>query len=92
MKEKESHFGVAFFSTVRVLEHCHRLPREAVQSLSLEIFKPQLGMAQSNVSVADTALSRGLDLTTSRDAFQPQLLCGSKQLCFLNSHKGVVSF
>lgn len=67
-----------FFSTVRMLKHCHRLPREAVQPLSLEIFKPQLGMALSKASVGDTALSRGLDLTISRDAFQPQLLHESK--------------
>ncbi|KFW95368.1 hypothetical protein N336_04559, partial [Phalacrocorax carbo] len=32
------------FFTVRVTEHCHRLPREVVESPSLEIFKRNLDM------------------------------------------------
>jgi len=30
------------FFTLRVTEHCNRLPREVVDSPSLEIFKPNL--------------------------------------------------
>lgn len=33
------------FFTVRVIKHCHRMPREVVDSPSLEIFR-SLGMVQ----------------------------------------------
>ncbi|KFV82909.1 hypothetical protein N308_04394, partial [Struthio camelus australis] len=37
------------FLTVRVTEHWHRLPREAVESPSLEIFKSHLGVILGNM-------------------------------------------
>ncbi|KFV84834.1 hypothetical protein N308_11165, partial [Struthio camelus australis] len=37
------------FFTVRVVEHWHKLPREAVEPPSLEIFKTQLAMALGNL-------------------------------------------
>ncbi|KFV76238.1 hypothetical protein N308_01473, partial [Struthio camelus australis] len=37
------------FFTVRVTEHWNRLPREAVESPSLEIFKPRLDNILSNL-------------------------------------------
>ncbi|KFV74357.1 hypothetical protein N308_07999, partial [Struthio camelus australis] len=37
------------FFTVRVPEHWHRLPREAVESPSLEIFKTRLDVILGNV-------------------------------------------
>ena len=36
------------FFTVRVTKRCHRLPREAVDCLSLEMFKSHLGIALGN--------------------------------------------
>ena len=38
------------FFTVRVTEHWHRLPREVVESPSLEIFKSHLDMVLGNLS------------------------------------------
>ncbi|KFV88637.1 hypothetical protein N308_03532, partial [Struthio camelus australis] len=37
------------FLTVRVTEHWHRLPREAVESPSLEIFKTHLDVILGNM-------------------------------------------
>ncbi|KGL98447.1 hypothetical protein N301_14292, partial [Charadrius vociferus] len=37
------------FFTVRVVTHWNRLPREAVDALSLEVFKARLDMALSNL-------------------------------------------
>ncbi|KFV83147.1 hypothetical protein N308_02948, partial [Struthio camelus australis] len=37
------------FLTVRVTEHWHRLPREAVESPSLKIFKTRLDTILGNV-------------------------------------------
>jgi len=35
---------------VRVVKHWHRLPREVVDALSLEAFKPRLDRALSNLA------------------------------------------
>ncbi|KGL97679.1 hypothetical protein N301_16039, partial [Charadrius vociferus] len=37
------------FFTVRVVRHCNRLPREAVDAPSLEVFKTRLDGALSNL-------------------------------------------
>jgi len=37
------------FFTMRVVKHCHRLPREVVEAPSLEIFKVRLGGDLSNM-------------------------------------------
>jgi len=37
------------FFTMRVVKHCHRLPREVVEAPSLETFKARLDGALSNL-------------------------------------------
>ncbi|KFQ92159.1 hypothetical protein Y956_05737, partial [Nipponia nippon] len=51
-KLKEGRFGLDLrkkFLTVRVVRHWHRLPREAVDAPSLEVFKARLDGALSNL-------------------------------------------
>ncbi|KFW79661.1 hypothetical protein N305_11202, partial [Manacus vitellinus] len=51
-KVKESRFRSDIrkkFFTVRVVRHWHRLPREAVDAPSLEVFKARLDGALSNL-------------------------------------------
>lgn len=63
------------FFTVTMTEHLHGLPREVVDSPSLDIFKTQLDMALSNlVHVGDPALSRWWDEMISRCLFQPPVI------------------
>lgn len=38
-----------YFLTVRVVKQWNRVPREAVESLSLQIFKTQLDIAPGNL-------------------------------------------
>lgn len=57
MKERiRKHF------TVQVTEHCHRLPREVLESASLEIhvFKSHLDVALSYWLYMSTGLRRGV--------------------------------
>ena len=69
-----SRAGDALF-TVTMTEHWHWLPREVVESPSLEILKTQLDMAPSNLlCVGDPALSRWLDEMISRGLFQPAVI------------------
>ncbi|KFQ88236.1 hypothetical protein N337_01037, partial [Phoenicopterus ruber ruber] len=49
LKHRRFHLNIRkHFFTVRVTEHWHRLPREAVESPSLEIFKSHLEMVLGN--------------------------------------------
>ncbi|KFQ90966.1 hypothetical protein Y956_15093, partial [Nipponia nippon] len=51
-KLKEGRFRLAIrkkFFTMRVVSHWNRLPREAVDASSLEVFKARLDGALSNV-------------------------------------------
>ncbi|KFR13580.1 hypothetical protein N306_02329, partial [Opisthocomus hoazin] len=51
-KLREGRFGLDIrkkFFTVKVVKHWHRLPREAVESPSLELFKARLDGALSNL-------------------------------------------
>ncbi|KFW80210.1 hypothetical protein N305_07473, partial [Manacus vitellinus] len=51
-KLKEGRFRLDIrkkFSTVRVVRHWHRLPREAVDAPTLEVFKARLDAALSNL-------------------------------------------
>jgi len=52
------------FFTMRVVRHCHRLPREAVDAPSLEVFKARLDGALSNLVWWKMSLpmARGLEL------------------------------
>ncbi|KAJ7395018.1 hypothetical protein BTVI_158943 [Pitangus sulphuratus] len=53
----------------------HRLPREAVESSSLEIFKTHLDMSLSNLLYGgDPALNRWLDERISKGLFQPPMI------------------
>jgi len=49
------------FFPLRVTEHWNRLPREAVESPSLEIFKTRLDRVLCSLLVGDPALAGGLD-------------------------------
>ena len=55
--------GKKFF-TVRVVRHWHRLPREAVDAPSLEVFKPRLDGALDNLVWWEVSLpvAGGLEL------------------------------
>ena len=70
-----TNMGKNFF-TVRMTEHWNRLPREAVESPSMEILKTHLGAYLCNL-LQQTCFSRGLDLMISRGPFQPLQFCDS---------------
>jgi len=58
-------------------EHCHRLAREVVDSLSLESSKNYLDIVLGNQLCVALLEQRGLDLSFSRDPFQHQPFCDS---------------
>jgi len=49
------------FFTLRVTEPWPRLPREVVESPSLEIFKPRLGRGPVQPAIGDPGSAGGLD-------------------------------
>ncbi|KFV80448.1 hypothetical protein N308_07713, partial [Struthio camelus australis] len=49
LKHRKLHLNIRKHFAVRVAIHLNRLPREAVDSPSLEIFKTQLDMVLGNV-------------------------------------------
>jgi len=65
------------FFTLRVTEPWHRLPREVMDSPSLEIFNTLPGRGPVQPAVGDPALAGGLDWVTHRGPFQPLPLCDS---------------
>ena len=62
------------FFPLRVTEPWPRLPREVVESPSLEMFQPP-GRGAVQPAVGDPASAGGLDWVTHRGPFQPLLLC-----------------
>lgn len=63
-QEIQFKIGNSFF-LVRVVEHCHRSPREVVETLVSEIFKTQLYAVCGSLLWA----SRDLDWITSKEPF-----------------------
>jgi len=68
------------FFPLRVTEHWNRLPREIVESPSLEIFKTRLEHGPVQPAVGDPASAGGLDWMTHRGPFQPLPFCDSVKL------------
>jgi len=64
------------FFTLRVTEPWNRLPREVVESPSLEIFKTSLDVVLCSLLWV-TLLGQGLDWVTQRGPFQPLPCCDS---------------
>lgn len=60
---------------MRVVEHQHRLPREGLESFSLEIFKLDAHGPQH--SALGAPLKQGLDQVASKSPLQPQQSCDS---------------
>lgn len=52
-----------------VIKYCHRLPREGVQVSVLADTQNRIGYGYETPSVAEFALSSGLDLMISKGAF-----------------------
>jgi len=65
------------FFTLRVTEPWPRLPREVVESPSLEIFKTLPGQGPVQPALGDPASAGGLDQTIHRGPFRPLTFCDS---------------
>ena len=65
------------FFTVRLAEHWNRLPREVVDSPSLEIFKTHLETYLCSLLLG-ACCAGGLDSMISRGPFQPLQFCDSE--------------
>jgi len=58
-------------SAVRVTKHCHSLPREVVESPSLEVFKSHPDIFLGIQLLMALLAQEGFDQMTSRDPLQP---------------------
>jgi len=61
----------------RVTEHYNRLPREVVESPSMEIYSRPVWTSTCETYCGVPALAVGLDLLISRVPFQPLQFCDS---------------
>jgi len=61
LKQRNFYLNMRKNFTLRVTEHWNRLPREAVESPSLEIFKPRLDTVLCSLLYVDPASAGGLD-------------------------------
>ena len=71
------------FFTLRVTEPWHRLPREAVESPSLETFKTHLDMNSVQPALGEPALAGGPHLFCSKH-FERQLTSLGMSVCWLS--------
>lgn len=73
-KVPPEHQETLLLFTVRVTEHWHRLPREAVESTLRDIQKPS-GHSPEQPVLSNPAAADNLDKVTFWGPFQPQLFC-----------------
>lgn len=75
VKHRRLHLNVRnHFFTVRVMEHWHRLPRDVVESLYLEVFKSSLKVVLGNGLQVPMFEHRGCTRWPPEVFFQPKLL------------------
>ncbi|RMC09947.1 hypothetical protein DUI87_12734 [Hirundo rustica rustica] len=77
LKHKKFHLNMKNFFTVCVTEHWNKLPREVVESPSLEIFKNGLDSFSSNVIQVDPALVGRMDQMSHCGPFEPHAFSNS---------------
>lgn len=65
-----------YFFTMRVTKHWHGVPREAVESPSLKVFKSHVDTVQNTlIDLCVPAWASGLEQMSSRGLCQPQAFC-----------------
>lgn len=81
LNDKKCHLNMRKnFFTLRVAEHWERLPREGVDSPSLETFQTYLDVFLLPVPGDPALAGGGLDWMISGDPFQPEQFCDSVHL------------